>query len=93
MGQRTSIEWTEVTWNPTTGCTKVSEGCDNCYAETLSRRLLSRIYRRRLPVVNTAASRADPFAVRILLPGAQNCTHVGIQNGTVRDRGRGPFGR
>ena len=42
MGQRTSIEWTEVTWNPTTGCTRVSEGCDNCYAETLSRRLLSR---------------------------------------------------
>ena len=65
MGQRTSIEWTEVTWNPTTGCTKVSEGCDNCYAETLSRRLLSRIYRRRLPVADTAANRADPFAVRI----------------------------
>ena len=65
MGQRTSIEWTEVTWNPTTGCTKVSEGCDNCYAETLSRRLLSGIYRRRLPVVNTLANRADPFAVRI----------------------------
>ena len=65
MGQRTSIEWTEVTWNPTTGCTKVSEGCDNCYADTLARRLLDRIYRRRLPVVNTAANRADPFAVRI----------------------------
>ncbi len=65
MGQRTSIEWTEVTWNPTTGCTKVSEGCDNCYADTLARRLLSAIYRRRLPVVNTTANRADPFAVRI----------------------------
>ena len=65
MGQRTSIEWTEVTWNPTTGCTKVSAGCDNCYADTLARRLLDRIYRRRLPVVNTAANRADPFAVRI----------------------------
>ena len=64
MGQRTSIEWTEVTWNPTTGCTKVSEGCDNCYADVLSRRLLTSIYRRRLPVVNTAANRADPFAVR-----------------------------
>ena len=49
MGQRTSIEWTEVTWNPTTGCTKVSEGCDNCYADVLSRRLLTSIYRRRLP--------------------------------------------
>ena len=65
MGQRSSIEWTEVTWNPTTGCTRVSEGCDNCYAEALSRRLLSKIYRRRLPAVDTAANRRDPFAVRI----------------------------
>lgn len=35
----TAIEWTEVTWNPSTGCDKVSVGCDNCYALTLSRRL------------------------------------------------------
>lgn len=34
-----SIEWTEMTWNPTTGCDKVSPGCDNCYALTLSKRL------------------------------------------------------
>jgi protein gp37 len=34
-----SIEWTEVTWNPTTGCAKVSPGCKNCYAERLSKRL------------------------------------------------------
>lgn len=33
------IEWTEQTWNPVTGCTKVSAGCKNCYAETMSRRL------------------------------------------------------
>ena len=33
------IEWTEETWNPTTGCNKVSAGCKNCYAEALSRRL------------------------------------------------------
>ena len=30
---RSHIEWTEVTWNPTTGCTKISSGCKNCYAE------------------------------------------------------------
>ncbi|MFH5231908.1 DUF5131 family protein [Antrihabitans spumae] len=35
---KTSIEWTDVTWNPTTGCTKVSPGCDHCYAETLAER-------------------------------------------------------
>jgi protein gp37 len=33
------IEWTEVTWNPTTGCNKVSAGCKNCYAESFSKRL------------------------------------------------------
>ena len=34
-----SIEWTETTWNPVTGCTKVSPGCKHCYAERMSRRL------------------------------------------------------
>ncbi len=36
---KTSIEWTEVTWNPTTGCDKISEGCRFCYAEIMSKRL------------------------------------------------------
>ena len=36
---RSAIEWTEVTWNPVTGCDKTSAGCDNCYALTLSKRL------------------------------------------------------
>jgi protein gp37 len=34
-----SIEWTQATWNPTTGCDQVSAGCDNCYALTLAKRL------------------------------------------------------
>lgn len=38
MGSRTKIEWTEATWNPVTGCSKVSAGCANCYAERLSHR-------------------------------------------------------
>ena len=38
MGKST-IEWTEATWNPVTGCTKISPGCDNCYAERLALRL------------------------------------------------------
>ena len=33
------IEWTEVTWNPVTGCSKISAGCANCYAERMARRL------------------------------------------------------
>jgi protein gp37 len=38
MGDRSAIEWTEATWNPVTGCSKVSPGCAHCYAETLSLR-------------------------------------------------------
>ena len=39
MAQNSSIEWTEATWNPVTGCTKVSPGCKHCYAERMARRL------------------------------------------------------
>lgn len=39
MSSTTKIQWTEVTWNPTTGCDRVSPGCDNCYALTLAKRL------------------------------------------------------
>jgi protein gp37 len=39
MADGTTIEWTEATWNPTTGCDRVSAGCDNCYALTLAKRL------------------------------------------------------
>ena len=39
MASRSAIEWTEVTWNPVTGCDRVSAGCDHCYAMTLARRL------------------------------------------------------
>jgi protein gp37 len=38
---QSAIEWTEHTWNPTTGCTKVSPGCKNCYAEVMTRRLVA----------------------------------------------------
>ena len=36
---KSSIEWTEMTWNPTTGCTKISAGCKFCYAEVMAKRL------------------------------------------------------
>ena len=39
MAASSTIEWTEATWNPVTGCTKISPGCKNCYAERLSNRL------------------------------------------------------
>lgn len=39
MATRSRIEWTEVTWNPVTGCDRISPGCDHCYALTLAKRL------------------------------------------------------
>jgi len=39
MSSQSKIEWTEATWNPVTGCTKISEGCRYCYAERLAKRL------------------------------------------------------
>jgi protein gp37 len=38
MADRSSIEWTDATWNPVTGCTKITAGCDNCYAARFSER-------------------------------------------------------
>ena len=39
MAGKTTIEWTECSWNPVTGCTKISDGCKNCYAATMAHRL------------------------------------------------------
>ena len=65
MATGTGIEWTDLTWNPVTGCTRVSKGCENCYAATLAARLLRATYLARAPVVDSDITRADPFAVRV----------------------------
>lgn len=39
MALKSKIEWTENTWNPVTGCTKISDGCQNCYAYRMAKRL------------------------------------------------------
>lgn len=39
MPSKSKIEWTESTWNPVSGCTKISNGCENCYAERMAKRL------------------------------------------------------
>jgi protein gp37 len=64
MGTKTAIEWTDATWNPMTGCTKISAGCDHCYAYTLAHTKTREAYLRRLPVKDTPQNRADPFAPR-----------------------------
>ncbi len=65
MGTKTAIEWTDATWNPVTGCTKVTTGCDHCYAERLAGLRLREAYLRRLPAVDTGSNRSNPFAVRL----------------------------
>lgn len=65
MGQYSRIEWTDATWNPVTGCTQISAGCDNCYALALAHRRLKDIYLRREPIRRDDSALADPFAVRL----------------------------
>lgn len=48
MAQNTSIEWTEATWNPVTGCSYISDGCKNCYARRMAKRLHAMGNRRYL---------------------------------------------
>jgi protein gp37 len=64
MGTKTGIEWTDATWNPMTGCTKISAGCDHCYAHTVAHTKTRDVYLRRLPVRDTPTNRKDPFAPR-----------------------------
>lgn len=61
---KTGIEWTNATWNPMTGCTQISTGCDNCYALLLAHTKTREVYLRRMPVKDTHSNRIDPFAPR-----------------------------
>ena len=55
MGTRTGIEWTDATWNPMTGCTKISAGCDHCYAAAIAQTKTRETYLKQLPVKDTPA--------------------------------------
>ena len=61
MSRRSAIEWTEMTWNPVSGCTKISPGCVNCYAERMAKRLKAM----------GAARYQDGFALRIHEPALE----------------------
>lgn len=60
----TKIEWTDETWNPMTGCTKISAGCDHCYAQVVAYRRTRQLYLQQPPVRESSANRDDPFAPR-----------------------------
>ncbi len=55
MSDGSSIEWTDATWNPVRGCTKISPGCKHCYAETLAERF-------------RGVTAREPNLVRVLSP-------------------------
>jgi protein gp37 len=59
----TAIEWTDEVWNPMTGCTRISAGCDHCYAHTVAHRRTREIYLSQAPV-RANADPTDPFAPR-----------------------------
>jgi protein gp37 len=61
---KTGIQWTDMVWNPMTGCTKLSEGCDHCYAHTVAHTKTRRLYLQQPPVKDTPTNREDPFAPR-----------------------------
>lgn len=58
------IAWTDATWNPMTGCTKISAGCDHCYAELVAWRKTKTLYLAHPPVRDTPTHRDNPFAPR-----------------------------
>ena len=67
MCAQSAIEWTEVTWNPVTGCSKISDGCKHCYAERMSARLKAMgvsKYRRGFKVVTHDAELRKPLEWR-----------------------------
>jgi protein gp37 len=61
---KTGIEWTDATWNPMTGCTQISAGCDHCYALLVAETKTRAVYLKQPPVRDTAESRIRPFAPR-----------------------------
>ena len=64
MASLSKIEWTETTWNPVTGCTKISQGCKHCYAERMSKRLQAmgmEKYRRGFEVAIHESTLQDPL--------------------------------
>jgi len=84
------IEWTEKTWNPVTGCTKISEGCKNCYAERMAKRLKAmglKKYRNGFNVTMHTESLCDPFKWKkpcmIFVCSMGDIFHQDVKNGFV----------
>jgi protein gp37 len=66
VSDKSKIEWTDATWNPVTGCTKVSPGCENCYAEDIARRFAGG---KAFPNGFDVQLRPDKLELPLRLPG------------------------
>jgi protein gp37 len=65
MGDKSAIQWTDATWNPVTGCSKVSAGCKNCYAEDVAARFWATQYPELREVVEEKDSCGYPVKVTL----------------------------
>lgn len=88
----TKIEWADKTWNPITGCSRISDGCDNCYAERMAKRLAGRFgYRKDKPFSITA--HVDKFnqpkswkkPCRIFVCSMGDLFHPGVPDDRIDD--------
>lgn len=61
MSDRSKIAWCDASWNPIIGCSKISEGCDHCYAETMARRLGAMGRQEYLEVLTASHAPGNPF--------------------------------
>ena len=85
MADKTAIEWTNATWNPVTGCTKISAGCDNCYAERFAERfrgVVGHPYEQGFDLVLRPERLAQPLAWRqprmIFVNSMSDLFHKGV---------------
>lgn len=92
MSTRSPIEWTDVTWNPVTGCTRISHGCKHCYAERMTRRLVAMgvaKYSRGFDVVEHPSSLTDPGTWkkprRVFVNSMSDLFHDDVSDGFITD--------
>lgn len=76
MADKTKIEWTDASWNPVTGCDKVSPGCKHCYAETVAKKFWATQYP---PITLPTGDPSDPLNVRARQFSDVQCHHDRLQ--------------
>jgi protein gp37 len=92
MGADSKIEWTESTWNPVTGCTKISAGCLHCYAERMAKRLQAmgqRRYRNGFKVTLQSEALEEPYKWKkpriVFVNSMSDLFHEQVSLGFIRE--------